>query len=247
MKELEKFNPMRAEITSLVAPVLLVKVTDFRSSQAAIDSAKTIKEMTKRLDDLRREEVDPLNAKVKSVNEYVKQIKGPLDQAETHLRAELNAFAAQQEKIRQEEIRKADEEQKKKQQELLSKQEEERIAAAEGLSLFGSDESVTAAARIEIDQKHAVELAIQSTEAKNKAYDINQYQLKNTRKTTKVRVLDLAKVPKEFLIIELNEKATIAAYKGGVTEIPGLEFYQEIGVAIGQRTRATREAIESDG
>jgi len=239
--ELQQFNEVKAEITTLVAPVLQVKVVDFKSSLGAIEAAKTLKAMANRLDDLRRAEVDPLNAKVKSINEYVRQIKAPLDAADVYIRNELNRFAAEQEKFRQEELRKAEEERIRKENELRIKQEEERKSVEEGMQIFGADYGEAK----ELEKKQEIERAQVAVEIKQKEWDINQGQLKNTRKTTKVRVIDLTKVPREFLIIEVNERAAIAAHKAGV-QIAGLEFYQEIGLAIGQKTRVTRMALEGE-
>ena len=41
-KELEKFDSLKADITLFVAPVMKVTVSDFKSSEAAIEAGKTI-------------------------------------------------------------------------------------------------------------------------------------------------------------------------------------------------------------
>ena len=241
--ELQKFEPLKVEISELVAPVMLAKVTDFRSSQLAIDAAKTLKAMDKRIDELRRAEVDPLNAQVKAINEYVKQIRTPLDAADSHIRNQLNAFAMEQERIKQEELRRAAEEKRKADEELRAKQEAEKLAMQEGAALFGGSDEAEAVA--ELEEKQMIERRLADVDFQQKTWDIGQQQLKNTRKTWKVKVTDITKVPREFLIITLNEKAALAARTGGVS-IPGVEFYQEIGVAIGQKTRVPKAAIEGE-
>lgn len=240
--DLQRFEPLKAEIALLVSPVMSVTVAGFQDSQNAIDAAKTLKAMSKRLDEMRRAETDPLNERVKAINAYVKQLSAPLDAADAHLRNELTKFAAEQEKIVQEQRRIAEAEAAKQRAELLAKQEEERLAAASGSDLFGSDDAESAE---QLAVKQAEERQILAAQVVQKNYDINQFQLKNTRKTAKIRVLDILKVPRDFLIIEVNEKAAIAAMKAGV-KIPGLELYEEIGIAIGSKTRATQAALTKE-
>lgn len=228
--ELVKFNELKSEITSVVAPVLKVSVTDATSSQGAITAALTIKEMAKRVDDLRRELVDPLNAQVKKINAYAKDISVPLDKAEAHLRSELNKFAQEQEKVRREAQRKLDEQRIQMQEELKQRQAEEAVRLATGSSIFGGVNTA------EIEEKHRVETAVQRHELAAAAFDVQNLNIKNTRKTWTVNVVDITKVPKEFLIIEVNEKAALAAHKAGVN-LPGLEFVETISVNIGSKTR----------
>jgi hypothetical protein len=237
-QDVQKLEPLKAEIAEMVSPLLTVTVTDFKSCQDATNAAKTIKAMLKRLDDLRRAETDPLRARVSEIMDYVKSIQAPLDAADAHIRTELNRFAVEQEKIRQEELRKAQEEQRRKEAELAKKQAEEIAALEKGAEMFGDDGAIE-----ELAKKQAEERAVAKAEIVQKTYDINQFQVKNTRKTVRVRVVDLKKVPKNFLIIEVNEKAAIAAHKAAVT-IPGLEFYEELAVSIGQKTRVTKAALE---
>jgi len=237
--EVEKFSPLQTEVATLVAPTLKMTVSDFKTSEAAIQACQQIKELSKRLDKRRRELVDPLNAEVKAINEIAKQVGGPLDAAEAHLRLQLNRFAAEQEKKRQEEFARIETERKQREAELAAKQEDERKKLERGAALFGTGGEEVA----QLEEKHQIETAIARTEVEQARFDANQQQIKNTRRTLKCKAVDLTKVPREFLIVELNEKAVCAAYKGGVTVIPGVEFWHEVGVAIGEKTRVPRAAL----
>lgn len=245
--EITQFDELKSELTSLVAPTLLIKVTDFPTSNSAIESAKAIKGLQKRVEAKRKDLVAPLNERVKAINDYAKSIASPLDDAETHLKKQLAAFEVAQEKIRAEEYRIAEEARLKREAELLAKQEAEREQLAviiEDSSIvddvFGSDptEAPIVDQAAQLEQRQLEERARVAQQARDREWEIKQQGIKNARKTWKCEAVDLAKVPKEFLIITLNSAAVLAAARGGVTEIPGVKLWQETTISIGATTRA---------
>jgi chemotaxis protein histidine kinase CheA len=237
-QEIQKFDPLKAEIAAFVAPARAIKVTDAASCDKAVESGKVVVAMLKRVDALRRTLVDPLNAQVKKINAHAKDVQEPLDEVEKHIRGELNRFAAEQEKIRQEEVRKAEEARRAREAELAAKQAEEKAALEEGLAIFGEDEEAV----LELEEKQAEEKAVARIEAEQAAWDANQHQIKNTRKNAKLKVVDLSLVPREYLV--LNEKGALAAMKAGV-KIPGLELEFELAVALGSKTRVPKAMLEA--
>lgn len=258
MNELKEFDTLVADITLFVAPTKNIRVTDPVSSQSAIEVAQRIKSFVSMVEDKRKELVGPLNARVKAINEYCKKISAPLTEADSHVRSQLNAFAAEQERLRRiEEARieaerraaeeKAAEERRKAEEALRLKLEAEAEAEAEAASMFGIEggdmEKLNADIVAKQDREWAEkqaqldrEAAIRDNAFKQQQWDADQNKIKNTRATLKVRVLDLNLIPKEFLIISPNEKALVAAGKAGV-KIPGVEFYEDFSVAIGRTTR----------
>lgn len=265
--DLQRFDDLKASITVFVSPTLQLKVSDAASSATGIDVAKQIRGFLKEVDERRRELVDPLNQQVKNINEYVKSLTAPLERADQHVKGELNLYAAQQEKIRQEELRRAREEAARLEAEaqsklaaeraaLQAKQMEEAKAHSEAESLFGADlddhlEHAAAGDKAVLEAQLAREAAALEAVAerermarivalKQKEFDANQEQIKNTRKTFKCEMLDQALVPKEFLVVTLNEKAVLAAARSGVKEIAGVRIWQEVSVAIGTHTAAPR-------
>lgn len=246
MKEaLQKFEPLKADIALFVSPVKNLRVIDFQSSDQAIEVAKQIKGYLKDLDKKRRELVDPMNQQVKAVNEYVRSLEAPLLAAETHVKAQLNAFAYEQEQKRREEQARIESERLKAEAELRAKQEQERLASpeasddhSEALSLFGCSPEPTP-----IEVAHVEEQATLKNEFHGKKWEADQRRIKNTRMTLKCAIEDVSKIPKEFLIITLNEKAAVAAIKAGVT-IPGVKVWEEANVAIGPKTRVPALALE---
>lgn len=237
---LDVFNPLKVQIAEFVAPALQMTVVDGKSSDAALAVAKDVKAMLKRVDDTRRSLVDPLNAQVRKINDYAKDIEAPLKDVDAHLRRQLNAWAAERERIRQEEVRKAEEERRRREAELAEKQRAEREALEAGAKLFGEEDP---AVEQELEQQHAKERMKSLVEHKAALYDANETQLKNVRKVYDVEVLDLEAVPKEFLIREVNKKAAIEAMKAGV-KIPGLKLTESVAVAIGRNTRVPRALME---
>ncbi len=258
MSDIKVFDKLAADITLFVAPTMTITVADPGEAQSAIEVAQNLKAYSTMVEDKRKELVAPLNARVKAINDYCKQITLPLTNADTHVRAQLNAFATQQEQVRRAELarveaerveaervarvaREADEEA------LRVKQEAEAEELAANAALFGVPNGDIDAANSEIDAQQTREWeekqaelnrqeAVRKMEAQQAVFDANQVQLKTTRATWNVRVLDLALVPKEFLIITLNDRAALAIAKAG-GKIAGLEFYETHAVAIGAKTR----------
>jgi hypothetical protein len=245
--QLQKFEPLRADIATFVAPVKTLRVTDFKTSDQAIDVAKQIKGYLKELDKKRRELTDPLRQQMNAVNDYVKSIEAPLLAAESHVKSELNVFAFEQEKKRREEQARLEAERMKAEEELRLKQELERQSQpeapaedAEALSLFGCTAEPTPIEQAQIEER----VKLQESFA-HKAWDTDQRRIKNTRMTMKCAIEDVSQIPKEFLIVTLNEKAVIAAAKAGV-KIPGVKIWEEAKVAIGDKTRVPALALQEE-
>lgn len=256
-QELELFSELQSEITTYVAPTLEIVIVDAQTSDGAIEAAKRLKAIASQVEKKRKELVEPLNHKVREINDFVKKLVAPLERAEGHVRTQLNAYATEQEKIRQAELRRLDDE--RRERERKAKEEEDRIAAelaarqeaeaeahVEAAQLFGTGSEELHEQNAELDRQQQKEWEAQQeqfkkdalsrrVEASQKVYDASQDQIKNTRRTWKCSVKDLALVPREFLIIQINEKAILAAKKAGV-EVPGIEYDEEVSVAIGSNT-----------
>lgn len=261
MNDLKVFDKLAADITLFVAPTKALKVTDAQSSASAIEVVKTIKEYTSGVEKKRKELVGPLNAQVKAINDYCKQITAPLDEADAHVRGQLNVFAAEQERIRRIEEarieseriqaeRVAQEERAKAERELAERQVAEAEALAESVNKWGAENGDVEAVNNEIAERQEREwaeekarldreAAVRANEFRQKEFDARQVGVSNTRATLKMRVLEVGLIPKEFLIITPNEKALLAVGKTGAN-IPGVQFYEEFAVAIGRNTRAPR-------
>lgn len=261
MNDLKVFDALAADITLFVAPTKTLKVTNPESSQQAIVVAQNIKSYITQVESKRKELVGPLNAQVKAINDYCKQITAPLVDADTHVRGQLNVFAAEQERIRRIEAERIERERleaeriarierERIEEELRLKQEAEAEAQAAAVNRWGAENGDIDALNAEINAKQEREwaekqaeldrqAAIRQVESQQKQFDAKANTITNTRATLKVRVIDLNLIPKEFLLITVNEKALVAVGKSGM-KIPGVEFYEDFAVAIGRTTRMPR-------
>lgn len=263
------FDELKAVIATFTAPLRGITVMDDESATKAIDAAKSIKAYLKQADDRRKEIVGPLNDKVREINDYVKDLTRALVEADDHVRRQLSAHAERQEKIRQAELRRIDEERREAERQARIKREQDEaefIAAAQAKAeeeaqvraMFGTHdpdelerinereserlEAELRAKQMEFDQAEAVK----AVEFKQREFDAERVQIRNTRTTLRCRVVDISLVPKEFLIIEVNEKAAVAAAKAGV-KISGLEFYEDFNVAIGRNTYVPKKLERISG
>lgn len=258
-RELQIFDQAKADIEALIAKydVASIQVTDPQSAQKAIDVAQDLKGAKKRLEDLRKEIVGPLNERVKTINAYVKQLSNPIERGEAHVQGVLNDYANDQlrvareeqerlERLRREEEAKARAEREAREAELAEQQEAEALRAAKANEMFGTGDVPIEQANEEVNAKLEKEWkedqarldqeeAIRRTQYAQQTYDINQQKVKNTRVDYDVVVDDLNLVPKDFLIIEVDIKKAKAAHKLGLA-IPGIRFIEKVKVAIGANT-----------
>ncbi len=100
-------------------------------------------------------------------------------------------------------------------------------------------------AKIDAQMKADRERAVRDAQFKEQAWDAGRKTLKNARTNRKAKLVDINLVPKEFLIITLNEKAATAALKAGAI-IPGVELVEDLSINFGSKTYIPREAIENE-
>lgn len=230
-QDIKPFYGLKSEVTALVAPTKSIKVSDLKTCQDAVGAGLQVRDLIKKIEKTRKDLVGPLNDRVKEVNSYARDISEPLLASENYLKQEIVAFEVKQAEIRNAEIRRLEEERQAK----LAELEKETEVDQEVANLFGTE----APAQEKVEQAQAIIEA----EHREASWDINNARVKNTRKTWKCEATDLSKVPKEFLIVTLNEAAVLAAARAGVTEIAGVRIWQETGIAFGSKTYVPRSAL----
>lgn len=243
-KSLVEFDELKASITELVGPTLEIKVTDADSGQRATEALVIVKDFATRVEKVRKALVGPLNERVKFINDYAKGILAVLQKPEASLKAQLAAYEDELEKIRRAELARLEEERKRKEAELAARQEAERLAAAQAPVIedewFGAG-SEPAEEVAQVEMKHAEERAVLQGQVAAQAWDIRTQRVSNARKVWQCEATDLAKVPREYLKIELNAEmvksaARAAADRGEPLEIPGVRIWQETKIAVGRNT-----------
>lgn len=262
--DLVPFNQLKADVETFVAPTKEIVVSSFETSSKAIEVVKEVKAYSKKVDDLRKLLVAPLNGRVKVINDFAKTILQPLEDAEASIKKKLVAFDMEQAKLRAEAQRKADEEFRKKQAELQARQEEERIKVearlkreAQAAAMFGSSDEAAAPeespeAKLEaFEAKQIAEQAILENEKKAREFDIRQQGIKGVTKRWACEIVDIDQVPKEYLIRELNRAMILAAARTAPADqplqIPGVRIWQEAGLAVGSNTYVPRAALQAEG
>lgn len=243
MSQLQIFDQYKASVTQFVEPVKGMTVTCKTTNAVALGTLKTIKEMQKQIEAKRIEVVDPHNQTVKQVNAYVKEILLPLDQAESFVKKQMSAFAAEENRKLEAERRALEEERRAEQQRLerirMEQEAEQRRKADEERKKIEAAAKTEDEARIAKQQlEHKLAMEKQQAEAKlmrdkmeaEKAArqlerDMEAQRNKNTREVTKFEVENAMLLTREYL--QPNESAIREAIKSGIDSIPGVRIWRE--------------------
>lgn len=237
--QIVEFNEWQAKISVLVEPTLTMAITTAQSAQYVTEALCAVKDYAREVDQVRKSLVGPLNDRVKFINEYAREIAGPLAQAEAHLKKQLVMYEDKLAAERRVEMARMEAERVKREAEMLEKQRIEREDAAKvpdapDVWSDGAAEPVQAVAQVEI--KHAEERAGLQADVAAATWDIRQNRVSNARKNWKCELVDISLVPENLQIRMLNEKAVIAMAKTGVTNIPGVRIWQETSITVGRNT-----------
>jgi len=229
----DKTSVIMTDADNLLAQCERMEIANAEDMAKAGDLVKLISGQVKKSEDARKSLVSPLNAHVKFINDQFKPVKAQLDSAKKIAQGKMNEFAQWVEKQR-------------KEAEAAERQKQEEIAleAARKAEEEGNDEKAeeVLAEVIEFKQKPA---------ESQKEY--GNYATTSTRKTWKLEVLDVTKIPVQYLvnicegeasivdadlaILGLNRKMIkeeLKKLEAGVEEfnIPGLKIYKALSVQV---------------
>jgi hypothetical protein len=257
--EIAVLDQTKLEVELLVEkykPLMPLRVSDPESAQRATDVLQDVRGAIKRIEIQRKSLTEPMQKRVKELIAYEKDLKAPLEAIEEPLQQSMNAYAHELrlaaeaqaralEEDRRRKEREAEEERKRKEQEFADQQVAEAERLAEANAIFGTDVPLdyvngainqTQTHEWEQHQKQLdQEEAHTRVDFAQREWDIRKSRVKNTKPTYKVELIDLEKVPREFLIIELDEKKIIEAYKLKIS-VPGVKVIEGSTVAIGGNT-----------
>lgn len=228
MSQLTEFNQLQSDLTKFVAPVKEVSVIDRTSSEAATSTLREVKHWERKVEEMRKKLVGPLNDEVARINEYARMVKSPLLEAEIHLKQTLLAFERLLEAEREVERKKEAEERRKREAEAqaLIKAEAEK---AKTLAMFENDETAA-----EIEAKARAEAQRIEFEAKKAGWDASKEiaanKVSGVRRVWKFEIDDHSKVPIQYL--SPDEKKIKAAVSKGVRDIPGVRIFQDAIMAV---------------
>lgn len=194
------------------------KIVDQQTYNAAAEMLLGIKDLRKQIDETFDPIIKSAHEAHKTACDAKKKAESPLADAESIIKRMIGAWSIEQERIRREAEERA-------RIEAAKLEEEMRIQAAVNAAEAGAD-TETVAQIMETPQPIIMPTVAPTFES---AVGIS------TRKVWKYRIVDEKLIPREFLMP--NERAISAIVKGmkGKTNIPGIEVYEEIGVAAGRR------------
>lgn len=239
----EKEAGIVAFVTEQITEVKALEVTDSLSLAAGADVGQKIKGAIKRLEEMRKEFVNPLNAKVKEVNNKFHFFSDPLEEANRQLNEKMVAF----QKAEMEKARLIRVEQERKQAEELEKIEQERRLAQQRLDeqqrkidegKMKLDEQVKAQQKLLDEQK-----ALDQLESQKAQQEMSAAMVEPVAKTTRTangakvtfkerwvwEITDSHKIPKEYLCVD--ERIVKEAIAEGVREIDGIRIFQDLSVS----------------
>lgn len=242
--------------TLLVGARKVTSITDDLDLEVAADSARTLKSMAKETEASRKRVKEPVLALAKAVDTVAAEFIAPVSSELTRIERLMSDYhseqrrqAAEAEAARQRELARIESERLKA----------ERDASHAELVRLAAEEADRKAAERELlgQQVKQSELAIIEGQKAKAAADAEALRIQQeklaraaqaaasvpavaptrtagmvTRKVWDFEVLDIWKVPRDFVRIEPNREAILDALRRGVTDIPGLRCWQETKTGV---------------
>jgi len=201
---------VKTDYQELVLQVEGLQINSHDDYESAVTFLAAIKQRLKRLEDRRKELLQPFNSAVKDANNKFKVLSEPYSKLEVSLRMVLNDYIRREEKKAQ---IKADEERRRREEEEARKAKASAESAKNKEVVEQPEEALPP---VKVEQP---DLSVRT----GAGYG-------HTKKRWQFEVVDIEKVPKQFL--DVNSPAVNAEIRGGIREIPGLRIYQSSEIAI---------------
>lgn len=190
-----------------------LQVTTDAEVELAGQALKEVKHRLKLVEEKRKEVVGPIKQGIAAFEAMCREVTNPLKEIDRALRAKVERFWQNRQ-------RKLEEEAKKERE---AKLEEERRRQAEAIETAMETGSETAMKEAEQREKNAARLEAKPIEVKQ-TFRSSTFTLAQAKRFTWT-VTDLAKVPREYLVLDEKRLNSIAKrYKTEKVEIPGIEF-----------------------
>lgn len=123
----EKISKIEADVSTFVAEAQKIEVNNDEDLELATGYLANVKKRFKRIEEIRKEWVQPLNDQVKKLNNLFKSQQAPLQEVEGIIKKKLVTYQQEQERKALEARKKAEEEAKKKAEEAKKKGEEPEV------------------------------------------------------------------------------------------------------------------------
>ena len=204
------------DISSSVPGCTEVKITTVQEHTRVIDDLKRIKDIAKKLTDLRKSITVPMDTAKKNVMDL---FRGHLEEClrvENILKKSVLTYRKEEERKRKEE-----EDRLKKDQEKAAEKLEKRAEKAEGKGQTDKAEDL---------QQQAEEAKTFTPMVES---NVKKQQGEQVKKIWKHKVVNKELVPREYLIVNEKMLGQIARSSKGTIQIVGVQFYAEETLAIG--------------
>jgi hypothetical protein len=197
---LQKFNEAKEQINQLATACKTLVISDQSTLEVGKNLAKSAKKIENLIEDKRKEITKPLLDEKKQIDDFAKSITTDLNSAVKDLRAQILKFEQEQERIRQEELRRIEAERRAKEEELRKQMIETN--------------KVDEAALQELQQIKEQQIAA-----------VSEPQQSSISKVWTFEILDFNLIPREYLMPD--EAKIKLAVKAGAREIPGVLIFQK--------------------
>ena len=218
--DLAIFQPVKAEIVGLANKCNTIVV-----SKATIDSAKSLvkdaQKIEKIIEEKRKEITAPLLEQQRGIKAYADDLVKELSDGIKGLREQIRQFEIEQERIRQEQLRKIEEERARVAAETR-KAEEERAKLIAEAEKNGTPVSEIPPAPI-IPEVSELDLRMREKE-------LEASKSKSLRTVWDYKVVDESLIPRQYLVVD--DKKIRAAIKAGFRDIPGVKIFEDPNLVL---------------
>lgn len=172
------------------------------------DELRRIKAAQKRLDEVRKGITRPIDAAKKAILDLFREPEAKLAAAESGVKRAMLRFQAEQDRLRQEDQRKADE---------AARKERERLEA----------QAARAAAAGKIEKAEALEVRAATVSAPVIHREAPKVAGLSTREVWRYEIVDATALPREYLTPDTTKIGKVVQALRGDTTIPGVRVYAE--------------------
>lgn len=214
-----EFEQLKADLQTLVAPIQGLLVTDQTTMEAALHHGSVLVAMKKRINEKGDELTRPLFTRQREINAEKNGLLDLLATPERHLRDQLAAFRAEQDRLKR-----AAEEKLRREREEREKREAEEREAAKAILGDTSEDNALEQARISGEAARAEARAQAAASAA-------AVKVKGSSMVWKFEIEDGEKVPRN--LCSPDEKKIRGAVQMGLRQIDGVRIYQEVQTRLG--------------
>jgi hypothetical protein len=172
------------------------------------DELRRIKAAQKRLDEVRKGITRPIDAAKKAILDLFREPEAKLAAAESGVKRAMLRFQAEQDRLRQEDQRKADE---------AARKERERLEA----------QAARAAAAGKIEKAEALEVRAATVSAPVIHREAPKVAGLSTREVWRYEIVDATALPREYLTPDTTKIGKVVQALRGDTTIPGVRVFAE--------------------